>query len=84
MHCCSFTDVHCIVLHSFSLVLCLIHFLCDSCLCDVLILTCFLFNSRLTDAGFVNVCNYKSFTVTEQTPVPNMGNKPFSSCLQNL
>jgi len=54
-----------------------------------LILTCFLFNCPLTDAVFVqqifvNVCSYKSFTITEHTPVPNMGNKPFSSCLQNL
>jgi len=37
----SFTIVNCIVLHSITLVSCLLYLLCHSCMCDVLILTCF-------------------------------------------
>jgi hypothetical protein len=53
--CC--TEVNFMVMHSFILASCLLYLLCYSCLCDVLILTCFLFNCQLTDVGFVKrVC----------------------------
>jgi hypothetical protein len=57
IHCYCFTNANCIVLHSFILISCLLYLLRHSCFCDVLILTCFIFNCHFTDAGFVKrVC----------------------------
>jgi len=41
------------VLHSFIPVSCVLYLLCNLCLCDVLILTCFIFKCQLTDIGFM-------------------------------
>jgi len=49
VHCYCFTDVNFTVLHSFTFVPCLLYLLCHSRLCDVLILTCLVFNCQLTD-----------------------------------
>ena len=57
MHCYCFTNANCIVLHSFVRISCLLYLLCHLCFCDILILTCFIFNCQFTDVGFVkHVC----------------------------
>ena len=48
MYCYCLTLVNCIVLQYVILVSCLIYLLCHSLFCDVLILTCFMFNCQLT------------------------------------
>ena len=53
MHCYCFTIGNCIVLHSFTLVSCLLYLLCHSHLCDFLILTSFILSCQLTHVGFV-------------------------------
>ena len=52
-----FTDVNCILLHSFKLVSCLLHLLCHSCLCEISISTCFI-NSADRYWMCVCVCVY--------------------------
>jgi hypothetical protein len=57
MHCYCFTIGNCTVLHSFTLISCLLYLLCHSRLCDFFILTCFIFNCQLTHVEFVkHVC----------------------------
>jgi hypothetical protein len=53
MYCYTLTHVNCIALHYFILVSCMIYLFRHSHFCDVLILTCFIFNCQLTVVGFV-------------------------------
>ena len=55
----------CGIVRSFTLASCLFYLLRHSCLCDILILACFIFICQLTDAGFVKcvyVCAYVKMT----------------------